>query len=126
MLPVMKEKDSYIVSISTLPSGHTLQNAPIMRGKKSPSVPFYARIFLDLGDTYRRWWASRWGVTYMYIFLEPNAKDLEKMTRWAEDGKIKAVVGTTVKMHDIHTTIKALDVVFKGKGGFGKTIIEVV
>lgn len=126
LLPIMKEKDSFIVSISTLPSGHTLQNAPIMRGKKNPSVPFYARIFLDLGDAYRRWRASRWGVTYMYIFLDPNGPDLEKMAKWAEEGKIKAVIGTTAKLQDIDATIKALDVTYKGKGGLGKTIIEVV
>lgn len=61
----------------------------------------------------------------MYIFLEPNAKDLEKMTQWVEDGKVKAVVGTTVQMQDINGTIKALEVVAKGKGGLGKTVIKV-
>lgn len=125
MLPIMRGKYSVIVSVSTLPSGQTLQNAPIMRGRKRPSVPLYARIFLDLGDAYRRWRAWCWGVTYMYIFLEPNAKDLEKMTQWVEDGKVKAVVGTTVQMQDINGTIKALEVVAKGKGGLGKTVIKV-
>lgn len=123
-LPLMKQKDAYIVSISTLPSGTTLQNAPIMRGENSPSVPFAARTFLNAADAYKRWKAKRAGVTYMYIFLEPNSKDLESLAKWAEEGKIKAVVGTTVKMNDFKKVIEALEVVFKGKGGLGKTVIE--
>lgn len=125
-LPLMAEKDSFIVSISTLPSGKTLQNAPILRGATDPSVPFVARAFLDAGDAYRRWRASRFGVTYMYIFLDPNAKDLDKMSKFAEEGKIKAVVGTAVPMKQFDKVIEALEVVYNGKGGLGKTVFEMV
>lgn len=125
-LPVMAEKDAFVVSISTTPSGKTLQNAPILRGAADPSVPFVARAFLDASDAYRRWRASRFGVTYMYIFLDPNAKDLVKMARWAEEGKLKAVVGTAVPMKQFGKVIEALEVVYNGKGGLGKTVFEMV
>jgi hypothetical protein len=121
----MEQKDAFIVSIATLPSATTLQNAPILQGEKSPSVPFAARTFLNAADTYKRWKAKRAGVTYLYMFLEPNANDLDSLAKWSEEGKLKAVVGTAVKMNEFQKVVEALEVVFKGKGGLGKTIIEI-
>jgi NADPH:quinone reductase-like Zn-dependent oxidoreductase len=125
-LSLMKAKNSLIVSISTTPSGKTLQNAGIMQGEEKPSVPFLVGSLLDAVDSVRRMRASRWGVTYLYMFLEPNAKDLDTLTGYVEEGKVRPVVGTRVSMMDIEKVKEACNVIYNGKGGLGKTVIEVV
>lgn len=125
LIPIMK-KDSFIVSIATSPSGTHLQTASVMHGEYSPSVPLAARLFLDAADAYRRWKASRSGITYMYMFLEPSRKDLDLITKWVEEDKVRPIIGAAVQMNDMKRTIEALDIVFRGKGGIGKTVIEVV
>lgn len=89
-------------------------------------MPFLVGSLLDAVDSVRRMRASRWGVTYLYMFLEPNAKDLDTLTGYVEEGKVRPVVGTRVSMMDIEKVKEACNVIYNGKGGLGKTVIEVV
>lgn len=63
---------------------------------------------------------------YLYIFLEPNAKDLETIGGYADEGKLKTVVGTKVDGRNIEDVRKACGTTYTGKGGIGKTVLEFV
>lgn len=119
-----------IVTVSILTSGDVLQNSSVMR--RSPdkqdkaTVPFPIRVALNVMDKIRVFRASRYGVKYASIFLEPNAKDLDLVRGWVEEGKLKTVVGTKANFRDIQEMRDACQVVFDGKGGVGKSVIVFV
>lgn len=125
-LSLMVPSTSYIVSISTKPSATTLQASSVMQRPDNPAIPFFGRVYLDAGDTLRRLRAWRWGVTYLYWFLDPNGEDLKTITRFVEEGKLVPVVGSKVDMRDIEKVREACNVTYKGRGGLGKTVFEVV
>jgi hypothetical protein len=116
-----------IVTVSILTSGDVLQNSSVMR--RSPDkrdkaiVPFPIRVGLNVMDRIRRARASRYGVKYSSIFLEPNAIDLESIRQWVEAGKLRTIVGTTAHFKDLQAVRDACQVVFDGKGGIGKSVI---
>lgn len=124
-LSLMTPSTSFLASISTMPSGNVLQHSSIMKRPGNPQLPWLARIGLNFADAVRRARARRWGVEYEYFFLEPNAEDLEVLSKHVEGGKLVPVVGARVRMQDIENVREACGLVYKGKGGIGKTIIEV-
>jgi NADPH:quinone reductase-like Zn-dependent oxidoreductase len=77
-------------------------------------------------DYTRKLRAKRYGVSYSYMFLEPNGEDLDKLRGYIEEGKLKQVVGTTVNMQDISEVRKACQVVYNNRGGLGKVVIRVI
>lgn len=125
-LSLMRPKGA-IITVSILTSGDVLQNSSVMR--RSPdkadkaTVPFPIRIALNVMDRIRVMRASRYGVKYASIFLEPNASDLDLIRGWVEEGKLKTVVGTRADAKDINAVREACQVVFDGKGGVGKSVI---
>ncbi|KAF4332058.1 alcohol dehydrogenase [Fusarium beomiforme] len=125
-LSLMVPSTGMIVSISTTPSASTLQASSVMRRPDHPRIPFAGRLFLDAADAIRRLRAWRWSVTYMYLFLDPNREDLDTLTGFVQEGKVKPVVGARVDMRDIKAVREACDQTYKGKGGLGKTVFEVI
>ncbi|KAG4277383.1 hypothetical protein FPRO04_14119 [Fusarium proliferatum] len=125
-LSLMVPSSGMILSISMTPSASTLQASSVMRRPDNPRIPFAGRLFLDAADAIRRLRAWRWGVTYMYHFLDPNREDLDKLTGYVESGKVKPVVGAKVDMRDIKAVREACDQTYKGKGGLGKTVFEMI
>ncbi|CAI7592493.1 unnamed protein product [Penicillium pancosmium] len=125
-LSLMRPKGA-IITVSILTSGDVLQNSSVMR--RSPdkadkaTVPFPIRIALNVMDRIRVMRASRYGVKYASIFLEPNASDLDSIRGWVEEGKLKTVVGTRADAKDINAVREACQVVFDGRGGVGKSVI---
>ncbi len=124
-LSLMAPSTSSIVSISTTPSATTLQAASVMQRPDNPRIPLFARLFLDATDAVRRLRAWRWSVTYMYWFLQPNKEDLDTLTGYVEEGKLLPVVGARVDMRDIDKVREACQLVYNGKGGLGKTVLEI-
>lgn len=117
-LHLMRPKTGYLVSISTTPSGDYLVEAGKMQ------VGFPIRQILNVIDAVRVWRAKRWNVTYRYVFMSPDGKELEELKEHVENGKLRAVVGNTVHYKDVSAVREACDVVFKGKGGIGKNVIS--
>jgi hypothetical protein len=123
-LCLMRPKTGTIISISTSPSGDTMQSSSVMYRPIDPIVvPSYVRIALNLIDRIRKLRASRWGVTYEYIFVEPNGKDLDFLRECCEKGQVKSVVGSRAKFSDIEEVRKICQQVYDGKGGVGKAVI---
>lgn len=125
-LPLMVQSTGMVVSIATKPSSATLQGSSVMKRPDNPRIPFYGRIFLDVGDSISKLRAHCYGVEYQYWFLSPNAKDLDTLRSYVEEGKLLPVVGARVSMTDIDQVREACQVIYNGKGGLGKTVIEVV
>lgn len=125
-LPLLVRSTGMVVSISTKPSAATLQASSVMKRPDNPRIPFYGRIFLDLGDSINKLRAYYYGVEYKYWFLAPNAKDLDTLRGYVEEGKLLPVVGARVDMMDIDQVREVCQVIYNGKGGLGKTVIEVI
>lgn len=124
-LSLMVPSTSFIVSISTTPSGATLQASSVMQRPDNPRVPLAVRMFLDAAEVLRRLRSWRWGVTYMYWFLEPNGEDLDTLRGYVEEGKLVPVVGSRVDMRDIKKVREACLLTYRGRGGLGKTVFEI-
>lgn len=125
-LSLMTPSTSFVASIATTPSGDTLQKSSILRRPGNPQVPWYARMLLNITDAIRRARASRWYVEYQYHFLESNAVDLDMVTKFVEERKLVPEVGSRVSLQDIDKVREACGIVYVGKGGIGKTVIDVV
>jgi NADPH:quinone reductase-like Zn-dependent oxidoreductase len=117
-LSLMRPQTGYLVSIATTPSGDLLAES----GNMQIGFPF--RHVLNFVDSVRVWRAKRWNVTYRYIFMHPDGKDLEELKDHVENGKLRAVVGNTVHYKDVDAVKEACNVVFKAKGGIGKQVIS--
>lgn len=57
------------------------------------------------------------------MFLEASGKDLKKIAEWVEEGKLRPVVGRSVKFGDLAEVKSAAGQVYEGKGGLGKAVI---
>merc|ERR1712000_331266 len=125
-LSLMVPKTGFIVSISTTPSASTLQASNVMQRPDNPRIPLIGRLFLDATDSLRKVRAWRWGVTYLYWFLQPNGGDLDKLRGYVEEGKLVPVVGLKVNLRDVEKVREACLQTYNGKGGLGKTILEVI
>lgn len=126
-LPLMVPKTSFIVSISTMPSGTTMQNSQSMQlHPDKPTVPFAIKLFLNGADAFLRFKAKRYDTEYKYIFMDPNGKDLTDIKSWVEEGKIKPVVGLKADLHDLEKVKEAAGATYSGKGVIGKTVFEVI
>lgn len=125
-LSLMKPSTGTIVSISTTPSGTQLQNASFFQRPSNPTLPWYAKAFLDGTDYVRKLRAWRWGVKYTYMFLESDAKELDALREVVERGALRAVVGEAVSLREVERVREACQRVYDGKGGIGKVVFEVV
>ncbi|KAH8800634.1 hypothetical protein F5884DRAFT_824838 [Xylogone sp. PMI_703] len=65
----------------------------------------------------KRGWTISNRVNYNYLSLKENTEDLEKLACWVDEGKIKSIIGMTVKLSDIEGVRKGC--------GIGKFIIEI-
>ena len=124
-LSLLRPETGTVISIATTPSGDDLQSSSIMRLPSKPKLPFYIHFFLNFMNGIRKWRASRWKVTYSYLFMDPNGKDLDTLRGWIDKGSVKSIVGSTVDFNDIEAVKKACQVVYEGKGGVGKAVIRI-
>lgn len=88
-------------------------------------MPWLGYLGLNLFDAVCRLRARRWGVEYQYMFLEPNGKDLSEITGFVEEELLKPVIGSRADMKDIESVRNIAGLVYAGKGGLGKAVIEV-
>lgn len=120
----MVPETGLVISISTTPSGKQMQDAAVTRSSDSGKIPFVASTVLNTLDSMRKWRAKRWRVSYEYMFLDPSGADLDALREHVAAGKLKPVVGLTVKFEDIEAVRQAAMTSYQGKGGIGKTVIK--
>jgi len=90
----------------------------------NPDIPFYLRHILNFADWILRSWTNWKGVNYTYMFLSGTTEDLDRLSSFVEEGKLKPIVGHTVKLSDVEGVRKGCQQIFDGKGGIGKFVIE--
>jgi NADPH:quinone reductase-like Zn-dependent oxidoreductase len=124
-LSLVVPKTGMIISIATTPSGTQLQNSGIFNQEEKNGLPWPVLMGLNVMDMIRKARARRWGVEYSYLFMEAHWEDLERVEKFVEEKALRPVVGTRVDMRDIEKVREACMVIYKGKGGLGKTVFEV-
>ncbi|KFY25956.1 hypothetical protein V491_01533 [Pseudogymnoascus sp. VKM F-3775] len=112
-LPLIRS-GGVIVTISKTPSGDELK-------RKFASSPWLFVTLLNLVDRVNKWRASRYGVSYSYLWMDPDAKGLNDLGRWVGEGKFKPLVGRTAKLEDLEAVKSGYEEVYKAKGGVGKS-----
>ncbi|KAG4074371.1 hypothetical protein HA402_008780 [Bradysia odoriphaga] len=117
LLKILK-KGAVIVSVSGIPFGPDLK-------KGTPDLPMHVECLLSFlgGITKFRAWCH--GVSYSYLFMEPNASDLARLSQYIDDGMLKPVVGRVAKFENLQEVRAGCQEVYTGKGGIGKFVIEV-
>lgn len=121
-LSLMRPKTGLIISVSSSPSGATLQNAGVIEDKQ---LPTFVRVFLDALDAAHRLRAWRWGVSYAFIFLQGSAEGLDTLRGYVEDGRLRPLVGSRVNMMDIDQVREAAWSSYRAKGLTGKIVLEI-
>ena len=117
-LPVIRS-GGVIVSISKTPSGDELK-------KKFSAPPWFLVALLNLMDQVNKWRASRYGVNYSYLWMNPDGKGLDDLGRWEGEGKFKPLVGRTAKLGDVEAVKRGYEEVYSAKGGVGKFVVEII
>lgn len=118
-MSLLKPDKGVILSISTIPSSTASKTL-------FPHIPFYFRYILDVGHWYYRWRVGRWNVDYDCVMADMNNQDLDRLTTWVDEGKVKPVIGTRVRLDDVEAVRKGCNDVYLGHGGVGKMVIEIV
>jgi NADPH:quinone reductase-like Zn-dependent oxidoreductase len=117
-IAVLKPKTGLVLSI-TGKSGETMK-------KDMPQVPWLLAKLMDAHDSMQKWRAWRYDVRYDHVWNnildEGNA---EQITKWAEEGKLKAVIGKTAKLSDLETVRAMYEIVAQRKGSVGKYVITI-
>lgn len=116
-LPLMK-KGGWIISVSTVPSGK------LMKEKMLPDLPLFLKVILDIANWFFMTMTGWKGVNYSYLHLEGNTADLDRLAKWADEGKVRPVVGMQAKLEDIEGVRKGCQQIFDGKGGVGKFVVN--
>jgi NADPH:quinone reductase-like Zn-dependent oxidoreductase len=114
----MMRKGGAIVSVSMGPNGTDFK-------KKNPALPSYIAWILNVVDWVLRTYTGWYGVDYKALVMAGNAKDLERLSGWVEEGKLKPIVGSVVKLSDVEGLRKGCQQILDGKGGVGKFVVEI-
>jgi NADPH:quinone reductase-like Zn-dependent oxidoreductase len=91
-----------------------------------PSIPLWGQIIFNIIDAYFKFRIQfLGGVQYENILQKPCKKDLQRIVTWVEEGKLKPVVGQTLKLEDIKGMRAVYARLATGKGGIGKVVVEI-
>jgi NADPH:quinone reductase-like Zn-dependent oxidoreductase len=73
------------------------------------SMPWFAPAGLWLMTRARRAAEVRTGVRYVWMFMRPDAAQLDEIARWVDDGKLKPVVHRTYPLADVGEAFAELE-----------------
>jgi NADPH:quinone reductase-like Zn-dependent oxidoreductase len=114
-IAVLKPGAGLVLSI-TGKSGETIK-------KDLPDVPWLLEKLMDAHDAMQKWRAWRYGVRYDHVWVHMG--HAEQITKWAEEGKLKAVIGKTANLSDLETVRAMYEIVAQRKGSVGKYVITI-
>ncbi|TGZ76324.1 GroES-like protein [Ascodesmis nigricans] len=112
-------KGGVVVSCSSLCSGTEME--------KLMPAPLLVRVALDIIS----WTAAKWyglgGVTFKAVLAVENRSLLERLAKLASEGKVRGVVGTSIKMDEenLDAIQEACGIIVSGKGGVGRLVLEI-
>jgi len=92
-----------------------------------PEIPLGIQFVLNLS-----YWYYSFRIVYLAglqfepVLQKPTREGMQTLTSWIEEGKLKPIVGKTLKLEDIAAIRKAYIQLSSGKGGIGKVVVEMV
>jgi NADPH:quinone reductase-like Zn-dependent oxidoreductase len=108
-----------IVSVGSLPFGKELKTV-------ATDMPTVVRWILNGIGAVSQWRARRYGVTYQSLFMHPSAEDLTRLGRWADEGKVKPIVGRVARFDNLEDIRSGCQEILNAKGGTGKFVIQIL
>lgn len=93
--------------------------------KSIPGVPTFVVLLLDVLNFISRFHAWLYGVTYEDVLGQPDGTLLTKIGSWAEEGKLRPVVGTVIPF-ETQALRDACTMIASNKGGFGKVVVKIL
>lgn len=112
------KRGGVIVSISTMPNGTEFN-------KVHPGIPFWLRCILNVFDWFVKAWTKRKGIYYQYMAMPSGTAELDLLTGFIEEGKLKPVVGRKTMLSDIEGVRAGCQQIYEAKGGIGKFVVEI-
>jgi NADPH:quinone reductase-like Zn-dependent oxidoreductase len=129
-LPLLTPKTGVVISIaisfSTAPSGKEAQASEALNRPDHPRLPFLAKWFFNVANGLSKLRAWRYGVHFDYMSLKQDREGLDSLRDYIEDGKLRPVVGKIINLRDFEQLKQACQQALSGKGGVGKTVIEII
>jgi NADPH:quinone reductase-like Zn-dependent oxidoreductase len=122
------KSEGVIVSVSMIPGGTaTRERMERWMGDRKGEIKVSGLVtrVLDFADWVLRTWAQWKGRRYSYLMMEPSGEDLEKLAGWIEEGKVRPIVGSEVKLEDVEGVRRGCRQIYDAKGGIGKFVIVV-
>ncbi len=116
---LIKPKAGRIITVATLPDGSAVKEA-------FPDTPFYFLYVMDFMDWYYRFRTGRRNVGYEYFTVKVKTEDLDRMSKFVAEGKVKPLVGRVAKLDDLDAVKEGCNEIYKAHGGIGKFVIELV
>ncbi len=117
-LSLMKSKTGIILSISNIPPGNLI-------ARLMPQTPWIMQRIFDAVDFWNRKRAGRWSVKWESRLTLLDVSDLDRISKLAEEKKIRPVVGRVAKLSDLQGIRDVCTAIKSGKGGVGKFVIEI-
>ena len=114
----LMKRGGIILSIKTLPFGEDLK-------RKVPHMPRVLVWILGLVGAFIQFWARRYGVFFRPLAMRESARDLVRLGKWIDEGKIRPVVGRVAKLGNVDNVKQGCNEVYGRKGGTGKFVVEI-
>jgi NADPH:quinone reductase-like Zn-dependent oxidoreductase len=83
-------------------------------------------VILDILASFRWFHAWLYGIYFDGFLMHNNSTDLQKVATWVNEGKLKPVVGKTVRLEDIEAVREACVQMSSSSRSIGKVVIEVI
>ena len=115
---LIKPKTGRIITIAMVPGASAIK-------KSFPHAPFYLTYIMDLIHWFYQFRTGRWEVAYDYLGGEVTTEDLNKMSTFVAEGKVKPVIGKVAKLDDLTAVREGCNEIYKAHGGIGKFVIEI-
>lgn len=91
-----------------------------------PSVPIFVQFLLNLDHWFYSLRLYLKGVkNFDSVLQRPSSEGIRSIAKWVDAGKLKPVIGKTVKLEDIEGIREVCTQIASGKGSLGKTVIVV-
>jgi NADPH:quinone reductase-like Zn-dependent oxidoreductase len=88
-----------------------------------PDISTFVRFILNIDYWIYKFRLYLKGVKFDSVLQQPSPEGIRSIARWVEEGKIKPVIGKTVKLGDIEALREACTQISSGKGGLAKTVV---
>lgn len=118
-LPLLSKGSGTVIDVKESSSGKDVKSIV-------PEVSIVVQMILNISHYYQKFRIGYLGgIKYESILQKPTRDGILSIASWIEEGKLRPVVGKTVRLEDIQAVREAFTQLSTGKGGIGKVVIEI-